>query len=166
MHELRLRRPVLEDGPELHRLIKRCPPLDENSRYCNLLQATHFSDTSVVAERDGALIGFVTGYRIPERQRDLFVWQVGVSPDGRGEGLAQRMLTALLDRLDTVSHLETTVTPDNGPSRALFEGLARRLGAPLERSVLFRGEPHFDGRHADEILYRIGPLPATGQDHD
>lgn len=160
MHKTTLRRPRAEDGPALHRLVKRCPPLDENSRYCNLLQVTHFADSSVVAERDGQLLGFVTGYRVPDRDDVLFVWQVGVGPEGRGRGLAGRMLTALLDRLDGIEHLETTVTPDNAASRRVFERFARDRDAPLERSVLFHRDAHFEQAHDDEVLYRIGPLRA------
>lgn len=156
-----LRPPTVDDGAALHRLVRRCRPLDENSRYCNLLQVTHFGDTAIVAEQDGQLIGFVSGYRIPGRENVLFVWQVGVSPEGRGRGLAPRMINALLDRVDEVTHLETTVTPDNDASKAVFEKVARQHEAPLVRSVLFESAAHFEGRHDDEVLFRIGPFAAT-----
>lgn len=158
MYDVTLRRPCLADGPALHRLVKRCPPLDENSRYCNLLQVTHFRDTSVIAEYDGQLAGFVTGYRVPGRENVLFIWQVGVSPEGRGQRLAGRMLTTLLERLERIDHLETTVGPGNDASRTLFERMARELDAPLERSVLFDRTVHFEEAHDDEVLYRIGPF--------
>lgn len=153
-----LRQPVAEDGAALHNLIKRCPPLDQNSRYCNLLQVSHFSDTAVVAERNGSLCGFVSGYRIPGREDVLFVWQVGVSPEGRGQGLAPKMLRSLLQRHPDVAYLETTVTPDNQASAAVFEKVADTLDAPLEKSVLFHSEPHFEGQHDEEVLFRIGPF--------
>jgi L-2,4-diaminobutyric acid acetyltransferase len=158
MFSARLRRPTEKDGPALYDLVKRCPPLDENSRYCNLLQTSHFGGTAIVAERDGALCGFITGYRIPERPNTLFVWQVGVSPEGRGQGLAPRMLLALLERLDDVDLIETTVTPDNAASAAMFEKVAAELGAPINRSVLFETQTHFDGQHENEVLCRIGPF--------
>lgn len=152
------RNPTASDGPTLHHLIARCPPLDQNSRYCNLLQASHFGDTAIVAEADGHLVGFVTGYRIPGRARTLFVWQVGVAPEARGQGLALRLLEALLGRLGDVDTLETTVTPDNRASMATFERLAERLDAPIARTVLFSKQRHFDGAHDDEVLLSIGPF--------
>lgn len=155
---MRLRPPTPEDGAALHNLVKRCPPLDTNSRYCNLLQVSHFGDTAIVAEQDHQLRGFVSGYRIPGREDVLFVWQVGVAPEGRGCGLAPRMLLALLARLGNVRYLETTVTPDNDASAALFCKVADRLGARLERTVLFETEKHFDGQHDEEVLFRIGPF--------
>jgi len=161
MNNLNLRRPRADDGPALHRLVKRCQPLDENSRYCNLLQVTHFRDTAIVAERDGELCGFVTGYRVPGRDHVLFVWQVGVSPEGRGQGLARRMLTALIQRVEGISLLETTVTPDNVASRTVFEQVARSFGVTLRRWKIFDSKIHFDDKHDEEVLYRIGPFTSA-----
>src|SRR5690606_35020586 len=74
-----LRPPASADGPHLHRLVRACKPLDENSIYCNLLQCTHFADTCVAAEQDGELVGFISGYIPPKQADTLFVWQVAVS---------------------------------------------------------------------------------------
>jgi L-2,4-diaminobutyric acid acetyltransferase len=155
-----LRRPSSRDGSALHALVKACPPLDENSMYCNLLQCTHFSTTSVVAERDHALVSAVSGYLVPGREDTLFVWQVAVSEDARGQGLGGRMLAEILARPECsgVRYLETTVTASNEASWALFKGFARRQGAGLEQSELFERDEHFGGEKPTEILVRIGPL--------
>jgi L-2,4-diaminobutyric acid acetyltransferase len=163
MHSLQLRHPTSKDGQALHQLVKRCPPLDQNSRYCNLLQTSHFRDTAIVAEQDGELRGFITGYRIPERPNTLFVWQVGVSPEGRGQGLAARMLLGLLERLEDIELIETTVTPGNSASTAMFEKVAAILDAPIDRSVLFKSGEHFAGLHEDEMLFQIGPFGASSR---
>src|SRR5690606_38843738 len=76
--ELRLRMPRAEDGPRVSQLIASSPPLDVNSAYCNLLQCTDFSETCVLAERDGALLGWISAYRPPNAPELLFVWQVAV----------------------------------------------------------------------------------------
>jgi L-2,4-diaminobutyric acid acetyltransferase len=163
MQLLRLRHPTPEDGPALHELVKRCPPLDQNSRYCNLLQTSHFRDTAILAEQGGELRGFITGYRIPERPNTLFVWQVGVSPEGRGQGLAVRMLLGLLNRLEDIEMIETTVTPQNSASTTMFEKVASILEAPIDRSVFFKSGDHFEGLHEDEVLFQIGPFGACSQ---
>ena len=155
-----LREPLATDAAALHRLIAASPPLDANSLYCNLLHCTHFSATSVAATGAGELVGFVSGYRVPDQPRTLFVWQVVVSPTARKHGLAQRMLREILSRsaCRQMEFLHTTITADNTASRALFAALARELSAPLAESVWFEREQHFAGAHADEILLRIGPL--------
>ena len=60
-----LRKPRPDDGPAIWELVRACKPLDENSLYCNLVQAEHFADTCVVAERDGAVVGWISGHMIP-----------------------------------------------------------------------------------------------------
>ncbi len=161
MQKTRLRMPTAKDGAALHELVQQCAPLDENSRYCNLLQVSHFSETGIIAECDNALIGFITGYRVPGRDGVLFVWQVGVSPAGRGQGLGVRMLNALVARVGDVDTVETTVTSDNTASTAMFEKFARENGASISREVLFHKQEHFASRHEDEVLFRIGPLATT-----
>lgn len=158
-----LRPPTAEDGAAVHALIAACPPLEANSVYCNILQCSHFADTGMGAYRDdGTPVGFVSGYRLPADPDTLFVWQVAVAPSARGGGLAGRMLEALLRDADgrfRVRYLETTITPDNPPSWALFRGLAKRLGAGFDDAVWLRAERHFAGHaHADEHRVRIGPL--------
>jgi L-2,4-diaminobutyric acid acetyltransferase len=150
------------DGPSITRLIAACAPLDSNSAYCNLLQCTHFADSCIVAERGGQILGWVSGYRPPSEPTAFFVWQVAVAKAARGRRLAQRMIDALLDRpcAEGATHLITTVTNDNAPSWALFNGLASAWGAPLIRSAMFERDTHFAGAHATEWLARIGPLPS------
>jgi len=152
--------PTADDGPALHRLIADCPPLDVNSRYCNLLQVSHFADTCVLAELDGELVGSVTGYRLPGDPSTVFVWQVAVHPKGRGMGLGRRMLHALVDRpaCEGVRYMDTTITEDNVASWKMFEGFAADRDAPTDRRVFFDSQKHFDGAHASEMLLRIGPF--------
>lgn len=133
--------------------------------YCSLLVCTQFAQTSVVAERDGALVGAVTGFVAPDRDDTLFIWQVAVSEAARGQSLGRRMLEHLLTRpaCESVSFLETTVTASNGASWAMFEGFARRQGAGVQRRTAFDEEVHFNGEHETEFLARIGPLMGLGK---
>jgi L-2,4-diaminobutyric acid acetyltransferase len=158
--DLTLRVPMSEDGFALHQLVEACPPLDPNSIYCNLLQCSHFSETSVAAELNGQLVGFTSAYLLPGRGDTLFIWQVAIAQNARGRGLAKRMIRHLLARpaCQQVTRMETTITPDNQASWALFRSLARDLGAELTSSVWFERERHFGGQHADEHLLQIAPV--------
>lgn len=132
--------------------------------YCNLLQCTHFANTSVAAVQANTsgeeLIGFISGYLIPERPDTLFIWQVAVSEAARGMGLAGKMLQHILDRsqCDKVRYLETTITESNHASWALFESLSKKLHTSLERSIMFDRDAHLAGGHDSEILVRLGPF--------
>lgn len=154
------RSPRASDGPAVTALIAACPPLDRNSRYCNLIQCTHFAAHCVIAERGGRVVGWISGHRPPSDPDAFFVWQVAVSPEARGQGLASRMIDELLSRPAQrgVTSLITTVTDDNAASWGLFRRLARECEAGLERSVAFEREAHFAGVHPTEFQARIGPL--------
>jgi len=150
--------PEAEDGPAVFQLIRDCKPLDENSMYCNLLQCSHFSQTSIAAEREGRLAGFISGYRLPQQADTLFVWQVAVHADFRGQRLASRMLEQLIQRQGGVQYLHTTITADNTASWNTFKRLAHDLGAELKSHTLFDKQQHFGGAHDSEELVVIGPF--------
>ena len=160
LESISLRPPGLEDGMAVFSLVKSCPPLDTNSRYCNLLQCSHFANTSVAAEQKGNLIGFISAYAIPERPDTLFVWQVAVSEQARGIGLASRMLTHIFTRpqCDDIHNLETTITGNNEASWALFKSFADMQKAELQSSQWMDKKTHFAGQHDSELLIRIGPF--------
>lgn len=162
---LTLRKPVAEDGSDIHELVRLCSPLDENSIYCNLLQASYFSESAVVAEADGKLVGFITGFVSPNDKQVLFVWQVAVSPAARGLGLGLRMLEHLSARMQRrgVRFVETTITDDNDASWALFRRFAENRGVAIEHAPHYLRVTHFRGHHETENLLRIGPLPAQVQ---
>jgi diaminobutyrate acetyltransferase len=152
--------PSITDGAALWRLAHRAGGLDVNSSYAYLLWCRDFANTSVVARADEQVVGFVTGYTRPDAPMVLFVWQVAVDPAWRGEGVAAGMLDALLGRVRGrgVSHLETTITPENVASHRLFRGLATRLEAAVDDgSVLFEMSVFPDGHEAEQLI-RLGPF--------
>ena len=157
-----LREPRPDEGQGLHDLIRHAPPLDLNSAYCYFLLARHFRETCVVAESNGVLAGCVTAYLRPDNTVTLFVWQVAVREDHRGQGLAGSMLDALLARpaCREVRYLETTVGPTNHASRRCFERLAEARRCSV-RQLPFLEPNHFgpDAQHEAEVLLRIGPFP-------
>jgi L-2,4-diaminobutyric acid acetyltransferase len=76
--------------------------------------------------------------------------------------VGKQLLANLLARptCADVTHLETTITPSNRPSNALFTWLAREYSAPCTRSTAFRAEDFGANTHEEEELLRIGPLRA------
>ncbi|MEO3415110.1 diaminobutyrate acetyltransferase [Roseovarius sp. CAU 1744] len=153
---LRLRKPDATDGAAVWELVKSCKPLDENSMYCNLVQADHFRDTCVVAELEGEVAGWLSGHMIPERE-ELFVWQVAVSPEARGLGLGRKMLLDLIERdaCESATRLKTTITKNNAASWSLFQSFAKTIGGDLTDEPHFERDLHFEGRHDTEHMVTI-----------
>ena len=156
--ELDLRAPVRGDGARMHAFV-RDSSLETNTRYAYLLLATHFAETSIVAEHDGEMMGFVAAYRVPARPDTLFVWQVGVSPKARRTGLAKRMLLALAGLLAPtgVCCIEATVGAGNEASARLFASTAKALSTECTWSTGFVADDFGDEDHEDEVLARVGP---------
>ena len=156
-----LRQPRPGDGAAIWELVRETGVLDLNSPYAYFLLGEHFAETCVVAEREGEIGGFVSAYIPPQTPDCVFVWQVGVASSMRKQGLALQMLLALLQReaLQDVRSLTTTITPSNGASRALFAGLADRLGADLhEQPEHFPAEWFPVEGHEAESLFTISPI--------
>ncbi|MEB3034913.1 diaminobutyrate acetyltransferase [[Mycobacterium] nativiensis] len=157
--EFQLRTPTVTDGQAMWQMAVDSATLDVNSPYAYLLWCRDFAPTSVIAEVNGVAAGFVTGYRRPDQSETLMIWQVAVNTAHRGAGLAGRMLDHLAAALltDGVTHVETSITPDNDASRRLFAAFARRWDTALACSELF-GAELFPDSHLAENLFRIGPL--------
>lgn len=147
----------------MHDLIARCPPLDSNSLYCNLLQCDVWSATSILAFLGEELVGSVTGFMHPKHPETLFVWQVAVAPNHRGHKLGVRMLRELLSRLKgSARYVETTITPGNLSSEVTFGKVAQAFSAAMTPSHKYESQTHFGGNNASETLWRIGPLSFKG----
>lgn len=159
LRAITMRTPRKADAAELWQLVDDNAVLDSNSPYCYMLLASHFRDSCLVAERDGQVLGMVTGYRRPDRPDVAFLWQIGLRKAARGQGLGLDLARAFVaqDAFAGVNYLDTTVTPSNAASDGLFRALARELNAPLDRRVQFPAELFPDDEeHEPEVLYRIG----------
>jgi len=155
-----IRRPTSADGEKVWSLVGATGSLDDNSLYCNLLQATHFASTCAIAEQNGQVVGWVSGYILPEQPDTYFVWQVCVGEAARGRGLGRRLIGDVLTRPEcrAVTTLQCTITHDNEPSWGLFRAIAGKLDAQLRQLELFEKDTHFGGRHESEYVVSIGPF--------
>ena len=151
---IEFRSPGPDDGSRLWEIARDSQVLDVNSGYAYVLWGHDFADTSIVAVRDGRVVGFVTGYRKPTRPDVLMIWQVAVDADQRGGGIAARMLKDLFARCggQGVTSMQTTISPDNSASQRLFASVAESLGLGFEREPLFAATA-FPDAHEPEDLY-------------
>lgn len=159
-----LRKPTLKDGSAIYQLIKSSPPLDLNSSYLYLLQASHFANTCVVAECNNQIVGFVSAYIQPDDARSLFVWQIAVADKMRGSGLAKTMLRSLLENQpddSAITKVTCTISPSNKASQRLFESFSQSEKLTLVTTP-FISESHFGGEnHEAEELYTLQAPDST-----
>ncbi|MGB8275605.1 MAG: diaminobutyrate acetyltransferase [Alphaproteobacteria bacterium] len=155
------RAPGVSDGPALWSLAKDSGSLDLNSPYAYLMLGAHFADTCAIAERGAKPVAFVSAFVSPLRPETLFVWQVAVAAEERGQGLAKQLLKHVLARpaCRRVRYLEATVTPSNKGSAALFRALARELGVPCRVTPGLSADLFPGGAHEPEDAFLVGPMP-------
>lgn len=126
------RRAVEADAVALGGIARQCPPLDVHTPYTYWVLATFFSETCMVAEADGEPVGMLLS--VPFRN-SLFLWQYGVLPERRRQGIATRMLsiTAMEAKLAGREQVVATVTPGNSASLEALGSVASRLGFWFEQ---------------------------------
>ena len=155
--------PSMEDGAEVYRLIKSCPPLDVNSQYCYHLICRDFRQTCVIA-RDSCpnqgqrVVGFLSAYVRPEQPECLFIWQIAVSEVLRGQQLASGMLSwlAATPMFQTITVVEATIAPSNHASKRFFYRFAATCNAVV-KTFPFLATTQFsdESLHEDEVLHRM-----------
>ena len=159
--EIIFRHPYTKDGKRLWEITKSSGTLDLNSPYHYLIMCRHFKGTTVVAEYNGTIVGFVTAYIPPESENTFFVWQVAVDKSAQSKGVGKKMLVYALKHAGPKKpkFLEATITPSNAASIKLFSAVAKVLGASHEFNEVFFSEDDFGGdAHEAEKLFRIGPI--------
>lgn len=165
INDIQIRATTDSDGSAVWQLIKKSKTLDLNSCYCYIMLCDIFKETCAVACKGTEIVGFMSAYRRPDRSDTLFVWQVAVNEQTRGQGVAKAMLQELLNRKGnkSVRYVEATIGPNNIPSRSLFTGLAGREGTECEIVEHYAPSLFPEGMsHEPEQLFRIGPLRELG----
>ncbi len=157
------RHPRFNDGLTIYNLIKSCPPLDINSVYYYYVLCRDFAETCVVAEWNKKIIGFLSAYRKLQEADCLFVWQVAVAEQVRGKKIAANLLEWLINQPSCakIHALETTISPSNQPSQALFKRFAKSHQAVCQTSNFLEISQFGDQGHEAEILFRIEPIHSS-----
>lgn len=156
------RRPETHDGKHVYEIARASGTLDVNSAYHYLLLCRYFADTSMIAEKQGRVIGFCTAFTPPEAPDTVFVWQVAVDHQERGQGIGVRILIEIINNLKAlnIKYLDATITPSNIASIKLFTSAAQHLNASFTFEKDFFTAADFGGNvHEPEKLFHIGPIP-------
>ncbi len=153
------RSPVPADALPVWEMVRDSDGLDTNSLYYYRLWFRDFAETSLVAESEGEVVGFLSGYRRPEEPDVYLVWQEAVRPrhgiPGLGVTLFDRAVERQIQR--GARYMETTVSLDNRAILMVINRFAKVRGLTVEKSLLFPAGCFTDGHH-DETLCRVGPL--------
>jgi L-2,4-diaminobutyric acid acetyltransferase len=153
-----LRQPVSSDSQAMREIAQDSQVLSVNSTYYYALLARHFQGTCLVAETEGRVCGYVTGYCLPDQPDTLFVWQVGVTRAWQGKGLGKKLLIGLINKKEP-DFLEATIVLDNQASINLFRSVARyfSVGHTFAQTPFFSKEDLGVGELAEHLM-QVGPF--------
>ena len=111
----------------------------------------HFAGTSLVAERDGRLAGFLIGFLSQDRAAEGYIHFVGVAPDERGRGTGRRLYERFFAICRTAGRdcVRCVTSPTNTLSIAFHEA----MGFAIERSDGELAEPDYDGPGVPRVAF-------------
>jgi GNAT superfamily N-acetyltransferase len=115
----------------------------------------HFRDTSLVAEKDGTIVGFLVGFKSQTHPEQAYIHFIGVHPDYRGRGLARKLYGRFMNivRQYGCRTVHAVTAPINKTSIAFH----RHMGFTMEAGdKIVGGIPvaeNYDGQGGDRVLF-------------
>jgi ribosomal protein S18 acetylase RimI-like enzyme len=119
---------------------------------------THFRPTSFVAEIDGTVAGFVTGFISATCPEQAYIHFVGVDPATRGSGVGR----ALYERFFAAARgagcdeVLAVTSPRNAGSIAFHHGMGFEALPGSAKSGEVPFTPDYDGPGEDRVRFRRG----------
>jgi ribosomal protein S18 acetylase RimI-like enzyme len=106
----------------------------------------HFFGTSLIAEHDRELAGFLIGFLSPSKPQEAYIHFAGVAPTWRRSGLAGRLYEQFFDRArrDGRTVVEAITSPQNGPSIAFHRAMGFTASDPVK---------DYDGPSLDRVVF-------------
>ena len=152
----------VEDGPQIWSLARK---INRESGGLDLYALSNYerlcrdlSETCSVAEIDGHVVGFATGFMMPDEKRGLFLWQTGLHPDYQGKGIGSKLETFLIDTIKP-NYLKFTVEASNGAANRTAQKKAEYMELPWNNPGAISSDD-LGGNHEAEVIYYVGYPPS------
>ncbi|WP_411122385.1 GNAT family N-acetyltransferase [Streptomyces sp. x-19] len=116
------------------------------SRDLTRVFVSHFFETSLIAERDGELAGFVIGFLSPSKPEEAYIHFTGVAPAWRRTGLGRHLYERFFERAraDGRTLVKAITSPQNARSIAFHNAMGFTNSAPIA---------DYDGPQLDRVTF-------------
>jgi ribosomal protein S18 acetylase RimI-like enzyme len=106
----------------------------------------HFSGTSLIAEQDGELAGFLIGFLSPAKPQEAYIHYAAAGPAWRRTGLAGRLYEEFFDRArrDGRTVVKAITSPHNAASIAYHRAMGFTVSDPIK---------DYDGPSLDRVVF-------------
>ena len=124
----------VSDVSDVRVFVDRCKPLTLHTAVTYGVLFRNFSELCFVFEDNERIIGFLAALRGTSHSDAVYVWQLGVSADMRGQGISHKLLDALAQSSKSIgiSKLHVGIEPSNDVSLKVFESYARKQNQSLK----------------------------------
>jgi len=162
--DVELRHPIEADQPRIVGLVDEWFGGQRVRHLVGRAWFRHFGSTSWVAlDSAGHPIGFLIGYRSPDRPAEAVVHLVGVDPNHRRRGLGRALVDAFLagDGAAAVDTVTAVAWPGEPPAIAFFRALGFRPddGPGSQNLYGTTAFPDYEGAGEDRVvLVRRRPI--------
>jgi L-2,4-diaminobutyric acid acetyltransferase len=147
-----------QDVGVLRTLAKASPPLGVHTAYSYWKVAYLHRRHSYIAEtREGKAIGFITCETTSDRPDLAFIWQIGVLPEFRRQGVALKLLDTACRNAekDGIRRFEVTIDPSNAESNGLFQSYCARAGLGISKTDEIVIDDPLSGVREHEVLLEM-----------
>jgi ribosomal protein S18 acetylase RimI-like enzyme len=119
------------------------------------LWVQHFASTSLVAEQEGRLVGFLIGFLSPDRPDEGYIHFVGVAPDTRGKGVGRHLYERFFDTCQRAgrTRVRCVTSPQNTLSIAFHAAMGFEVEPGTEGSGPVRAKANYDGPRVHRVAF-------------
>jgi ribosomal protein S18 acetylase RimI-like enzyme len=154
-----LRHPTEDDQPRIVGLVDEWFSGQRVRHLVSRSWFRHFGSTSWLAvDAAGQPVGFVLGYRSPDRPAEAVLHLVGVDPNHRRRGIGRTLVEAFVADAGRVGAGTVTAVawPGEPPAIAFFRSVGFRPEGGAGSQNLFgtTAFPDYDGAGEDRIVFR------------
>lgn len=144
---LRIRAATVADHPRVRAVVDEWWGGRQVAWLAQRLFFEHFADTSLIAEEDSALAGFLIGFLSQSRSDEAYIHMVATRSDRRRTGLARDLYTQFFELARAAGrNVVTCITAPTNETSIAFHG-ALGFSASLH--------PDHEGPGADKIVFRV-----------
>lgn len=122
-------------------LAQGAPFVASYNNYIYWMLGKYFPSTCLVAEKNGQIIGYIGALLSMEKQK-IFVWQIAVKSNERGQQIGRRLLENIVTAAKKmgIDELEIAIDDENIICRCMVKKLVQDLEGTITEKEKYRGE--------------------------